>query len=165
MSQRSGYQEFIKVYPGAPGIHRGRTLSRTTRSYSLFTRTVRARHAVPLQCKTNPISSRWRLAPIATPHREKRTQYAKQTQFPAETPNLPPHEQNAQNEPNSTRPTANSQKPRNAKRTQSSYGHGPGAPGCPNYAKQTQFPLSRWLPHPQLCKTNPIYHHRCPTIH
>ncbi len=32
------------------------------------------------------------------------------------------------------------------------YGHGPGAPGCPDYAKQTQFQR----PNSQKCETNPI---------
>ena len=57
-------------------------------------------------------------------------------------PNLPYHrptqDRNEQNEPNYP------------------YGHGPGAPGCPYYAKRTQFtPTPAW-PTSQIYETNPI---------
>ncbi len=96
-------------------------------------------------CKTNPISAyRWRLAGFPSPKKSKRTQFA--------TRGGPVEDQKMQNKPNPP------------------YGHGPGAPGCPKYAKQTLFaakmqnepnyhvPLaSRRPPRGHLCETNPIY--------
>ncbi len=54
------------------------------------------------------------------------------------------------NEPNSTRPTAKSQQPKNAKRTQSH-----NANRTKN-AKRTQFPQVSDHPKAPLCETNPI---------
>ncbi len=120
----------------------------------------------PKKCETNPI---YRIATIlpAEPSRIMRNEansrppnYAKRTQFTAPYticniqytilwPNLPL----PQSGPRSKYP----------KRTQFPYGHGPGAPGCPHYAKQTQSaasPPSCQPIHPELYETNPI---RVPT--
>ncbi len=74
-------------------------------------------------------------------------------------PNLPPHDPNMQNKPNSTRPTAKKCEtnpissrclPKCAKRTQFA-----PAP-LPKYAKQTQFTPTATRPTTQIRETNPI---------
>ncbi len=48
--------------------------------------------------------------------------------------------------------------PKNTKRTQSSYGHGPGAPGCPYYAKRTQSSYGHGMPCPCPARNEPNSH-------
>ena len=90
---------------------------------------VRARHAVPQICETNPIPAR----PTAN-RQQPRAALSKRTQF-----------QHTQ------RPAAPCFCETNPI---SLYGH--GMP-CPNYAKRTQFPHTKCPTAPDFSETNPIY--------